>query len=239
MPFEQNGQRYDLGKLVPLVDVSGSMGGTPMEAAIALGILVSELSHAAFRHRALTFESRPSWVDLSGSAKIADKVRCLEAAPWGGSTDFKAACEMILQAAQAARLKPDEVPDLIVFSDMQFDQAHGGGRGSWETHHERLTRRFAEVGRAVCGEPYAAPRIIYWNLRGDTAGFPVAADAPNTQMLSGFSPSLLKLVLSGKRTSWATRRRSRCPTARSSWCARGRRRRRRCGRRSTTRPSTR
>ena len=44
MPFEQNGQRYDLGKLVPLVDVSGSMGGTPMEAAIALGILVSELS---------------------------------------------------------------------------------------------------------------------------------------------------------------------------------------------------
>ena len=29
----------DLGKLVPLVDVSGSMFGTPMEVAIALGIL--------------------------------------------------------------------------------------------------------------------------------------------------------------------------------------------------------
>ena len=191
-------RHVDLGKLVPLVDVSGSMGGTPMEAAIALGILVSELSHAAFRHRALTFESRPSWVDLSGCAKIADKVRCLEGAPWGYSTDFEAACEMILQTAQAARLKPDEIPDLIVFSDMQFNEAHGDGRGGWETHHEKLTRRFAEVGRAVCGEPYAAPRIIYWNLRGDTAGFPVAADAPNTQMLSGFSPSLLKLVLSGK-----------------------------------------
>ena len=196
-------RHVDLGKLVPLVDVSGSMCGTPMEAAIALGILVSELSHPAFRHRALTFESRPNWVDLSGCAKIADKVRCLQRAPWGGSTDFEAACEMILQAAQAARLKPDEVPDLIVFSDMQFNQANGGGGGhgggcNWETHHERLTRRFAEVGRAVCSEPYAAPRIIYWNLRGDTAGFPAAADAPNTQLLSGFSPSLLKLVLSGK-----------------------------------------
>ena len=90
-----------------------------------------------------------------------------------------------------------------MLSDMQFNQANGGGGGygggcNWETHHERLTRRFAEVGRAVCGEPYAAPRIIYWNLRGDTAGFPAAADAPNTQLLSGFSPSLLKLVLSGK-----------------------------------------
>merc|ERR1719263_962921 len=105
---------------------------------------------------------------------------------------------MILQAAQAARLKPDEVPDLIVFSDMQFNQANGGSRGRWETHHERLTRRFAEVGKAVCGEPYAAPRIIYWNLRGDTVGFPVKADAPNTQMISGFSPALLKLVLGGK-----------------------------------------
>ena len=52
--------------------------------------------------------------------------------------------------------------------------------------------------RVRVSEPYAAPRIIYWNLRGNTVGFPVDAAAPNTQMISGFSPSLLKLVLSGK-----------------------------------------
>eukprot|EP00966_Prymnesium_polylepis_P007407 170347-Prymnesium_polylepis.1 len=174
-----------------------------MEVAIGLGLLVSELSAPAFRDRVLTFESRPSWVDLSGCAQIADKVKQLQRAPWGGSTDFEAACEKILQAAEHAKLKPDEIPDLIVFSDMQFDCARGGGfygghARSWETHHERLVRRFAEVGRKVCSEPYAAPRIIYWNLRGNTVGFPVQADTPNTQMLSGFSPSLLKLVLSGK-----------------------------------------
>ena len=33
----------DLGKLVPLIDVSGSMVGTPMEAAIGLGLVVAEL----------------------------------------------------------------------------------------------------------------------------------------------------------------------------------------------------
>ena len=181
----------DLGKLVALVDVSGSMSGQPMEAAIGLGMLVSELSVPTFRDRVLTFESQPRWVDLSGCAKVADKVRQLQQAPWGGSTDFEAACEQILQAAERAKLSPDDIPDLIVFSDMQFDCARGsgcyydylGGRGdtSWETHHERLVRRFAEVGRKVCGEPYAAPRIIYWNLRGNTAGYPVQADAPNTQ----------------------------------------------------------
>ena len=179
----------DLGKLVALVDVSGSMSGQPMEAAIGLGMLVSELSVPTFRDRVLTFESQPQLVDLSGCAKVADKVRQLQQAPWGGSTDFEAACEQILQAAERAKLSPDEIPDLIVFSDMEFDCARGSGcyydyygyfgsgysgRGdtSWETHHKWLVRRFAEVGRKVCGEPYAAPRIIYWNLDGDTAGFP-------------------------------------------------------------------
>jgi hypothetical protein len=190
-------KHVDLGKLVALVDVSGSMSGTPMEAAIALGILVSELTAPTFRDRVLTFESVPNWVDLSSHTSIRDKVRACEKAPWGGSTDFEAACERILGAAEAAKLPPDEVPDLIVFSDMQFDQANGGHGGRWETAFERLQRRFAEVGQRVCGAPYAAPRIIFWNLRANTVGFPVAKDTPNVQLLSGFSPALLKLVVSG------------------------------------------
>ena len=48
----------------------------------------------------------------------------------------------------------------------------------------------------ICGQPYAPPRLIFWNLR-NAVGFPVAKDAPNVQLLSGFSPSLLKLVLTG------------------------------------------
>lgn len=187
----------DLGKLVPLVDVSGSMHGQPMEAAIGLGLLVAELTHPAFRDRAITFESSPKWVDLSGCSGLVDRVRTLQGASWGGSTDFEAACELILAGCVRGKLSPDEVPDLIVFSDMQFDQARGYRCGGWETHHERLVRRFAEAGRAVCGSPYPAPRIVYWNLRANTVGFPVQANAPNTQMLAGFSPSLLKLVLTG------------------------------------------
>ena len=128
----------DLGKIVPLVDVSGSMSGQPMEVAIGLGILVSELASPAFRHRCLTFESRPNWCDLTDCRTIHEKVSKLQAAPWGGSTDFEAACERILEAARSAKLKPDEIPDMIVFSDMQFDSAnrdgdygygYGSGRG--------------------------------------------------------------------------------------------------------------
>jgi len=189
-------KRMDLGKLVPLVDVSGSMCGIPIEVAIGLGILISELNHKVFRDRVITFDSMPTWVDLAGCSSIVEKVNHLRESPWGCSTNFERACDLILGVVKDAKLLPDEIPDMIVFSDMQFDQAHES-KGSWETHHERIQRKFAEVGVDICGQPYPAPRIIYWNLRSDTTGFPVQSDTPNTQMISGFSPSLLKLVLSG------------------------------------------
>lgn len=121
-------RHLDLGKMVPLVDVSGSMTGLPMRAAIGLGILVSDMTNDAFRNhgpmnRCLTFETQPRWVDLGGCGTVGDKVRRLQSAEWGGSTNFVAACELILESAQRAKLSPEEIPDLIVFSDMQFDQA--------------------------------------------------------------------------------------------------------------------
>jgi len=194
LPRRANPRAVDLGKLVALVDVSGSMSGQPMQAAIGLGLLTAELTAPAFRNRILTFESQPSWVDLSGCNSLAEKVQAIKRAPWGGSTDFKAALELILGVCEQHKLKPDEIPDLIVYSDMQFDAA---SPSPWSTQLEQLCARFAAVGRAVCGEPYACPRVIFWNLRGNTCGYPAAADTPNTQMLSGYSPSLLKLVLMG------------------------------------------
>ena len=63
----------NLSKLVALVDVSGSMSGIPMEVAIALGILVSEVTHPDFRNRLLTFETKPSWVNLSQAKTLQEK----------------------------------------------------------------------------------------------------------------------------------------------------------------------
>lgn len=184
----------NLGKLVPLVDVSGSMDGIPMIVAISLGILVSELSNPAFKNRFITFHENPTWVSLDGITSLRDKVVKTKGAPWGGSTNFEVALTMILNVAVEKKLTPDEIPDIIVFSDMQLNQAGEYG----ETMHDLIKRRFAEAGKEICGRPYGPPKIIYWNLRANTVGFPVQANAPNTQLLSGFSPSLLKLLLDGE-----------------------------------------
>jgi len=194
----EEGASVDLGKVVSLVDVSGSMSGIPMQVAIALGILVSELASPAFRGRFLTFHERPSWVKLEAGAPVAAKVAAAARAPWGMSTDFAAAMDLVLEVCVANKLAPGEIPDLLVLSDMQFDEAAGKGAGWGETHHERVVRNFAEAGVRVCGQPWPAPRMTYWNLRGDTVGFPASVGAPNVSLVSGFSPALLKLLLAGE-----------------------------------------
>jgi hypothetical protein len=59
-----------LSRVVSMIDVSASMTGTPLEAAVALGILASEVTHESFRNTVLTFPQHPSWHNLSGETSF-------------------------------------------------------------------------------------------------------------------------------------------------------------------------
>ena len=190
-----------LGRYVALSDVSGSMRGDPMAVAIGLGILISEVSHPAFRDRFMTFETTPRWHSLAGAASFHAKVQSAARAPWGGSTNFSAALELLLETCVAAQLGPEDVPEaLVVISDMQFDQArgHGGWYGGghatpeWMPEATRINAAWQAAGYA------AAPTIVFWNVRGDTHSFPATADTPGVEMVSGFSQNLLKLFMEGE-----------------------------------------
>jgi len=79
------------------------MSGTPMEVAIALGLLVSEISSPAYAHRCLTFSSEPTWVELSEDMSLDEKVKKMQSAPWGMNTNFELAMEKILEVATTAK----------------------------------------------------------------------------------------------------------------------------------------
>ena len=200
----------DTGKLVVMSDVSGSMSGDPMLVSIGMGILVSEICHPAFRNLVLTFSSRPQFHDLSSCPTFCDKVTSLARADWGGNTDFEAAMNRIASVVEAKRLTQEEIPDMLVVSDMQFDMARGsGGYGSygyggaasrpaaWETSYEKIRKMFHDLGMKVHGAPFDPPKIIFWNVRA-TEGFPAAADQEGVMLMSGYSPALMKFVLSGE-----------------------------------------
>jgi hypothetical protein len=177
-----------LGKFVAMVDVSGSMSGDPMNAAIALGIRVAEKS--ALGRRVLTFSSNPTWCNLDGVNTFVGMVRVLQRADWGQNTNFYAALDMILNAIVDAKLTPEEVEGMVlaVFSDMQMDEAGSYGGALYDN----IVEKYEKTGIRLHGKAFQPPHILFWNLRSGN-GFPTLSTQKNVSMLSGFSPSLLNL----------------------------------------------
>lgn len=178
-----------LGKMIAMVDVSGSMDGDPMNCAIALGVRVAEKS--LLGRRVMTFSASPSWVNLDNCNDFCSCVRAISKADWGMNTNFYAALDMILSAIVSAKLTAEEVEDMVlaIFSDMQIDSATSE-RGNMDTMFDNVSKKYAQAGIQVCGKPYKHPHILFWNLRS-TTGSPSLSSQKNTSMMSGFSPALL------------------------------------------------
>ena len=186
-------------RMVPMADVSGSMYGVPMEVSLALSIGLSEITHEAFQDMVMTFSRQPKWHRLNPNDTIVQKVRSLARADWCMNTNFEAAYDLILATAEAAKLKREDLPTLVVFSDMQFDAA-AGRQNAMTTMHEHLSKKFKRVGKRLGWTDTDPTPIVYWNLR-NTGGHPVDKDTEGAVLLAGFSPSLLKLVLRGEALS--------------------------------------
>lgn len=173
---------------VALCDVSGSMSGVPMIVSIALGILLANVMPAPWNGRVITFESRPRWVDLNTRSSIYDQVRVLKDAPWGGSTNFTAAVDLVLQQALASKNPKESIPEFFFcFTDMQFDQA--SERGTFVI--DEVKRKFQDNGLVM-------PKLILWNLRASgTNTFAADKDTKDVGILSGFSQSVFNAFMSG------------------------------------------
>jgi len=191
-----------LAGTVPVVDVSGSMSGKPMEAAIALGLIACLLPGEAdpFHRKVVTFHEEPRFFDVRGES-LRDMVAEVARAPWGGSTDLVKVYRVVLDCALRAGLPQDRLPStVLVLTDMQFDEAQRCGHQP-ATVHETIGAMYREAG-------YVPPRMVYWNLRASEAALPVAGDVPGAAYLSGYSHHLLgALMEEGEMTPVAVMRR--------------------------------
>lgn len=179
----------DLGKMIAMVDVSGSMSGDPLYAAVALGIRIAETS--VIGKRVMTFSANPTWVNLESHADFFSQVETICKADWGMNTNFHSALDTILNAIIQSQMPPEDVQDmvLVVLSDMQMDS---GDKCDKQVLYDTMKAKYAAAGIRVNGKPYKPPHILFWNLRS-TDGFPSLSTQPNCSMMSGFSPSLLNI----------------------------------------------
>lgn len=189
-----------VSKMVPMCDFSGSMKGIPYYVSMGLGILLSEITHEAFRGGMLTFDSTPKWLQFTEGDSLRKKIQQTVGAGQGLSTNFEAALQLVLDRLVENKVPVGEEPeDLVVFTDMGFDQASYSTCDSWETLVEEFQRKFTEVSRSVWpdGESWKMPRIVIWNLRAVFTEYQAKADKQNVLALAGWSPSAMKVLTSG------------------------------------------
>ena len=186
--------------ILPMVDVSGSMGCTVggndnltcMEVAISLGMYISERNEGEFKDMFMTFSSSPQIQKLLGP--LSDRYRQLARADWGMSTNLAAAFRIILNQAVKFNISQDKMPTkVLILSDMEFNEATSerwGNDSNWNpTAMAMIDEMFADAG-------YTRPGIIFWNLHASGGNFPARFDEMGTALISGFSPSIMKSVIS-------------------------------------------
>jgi hypothetical protein len=171
---------------LPICDVSGSMAGEPLEASIGLGLYLSERNKSVFKNAVISFSARPQLHIVRG--ELSDRVYQLNRLEWGFNTNLEAVFDLILRAAVRGGATQAEMPThLLILSDMQFDM---GVREPSQSAMEMIRSRYQAAG-------YTCPQVVFWNLR-TSQGVPAKADEQGTALLSGFSPSAMKALLSGR-----------------------------------------
>ena len=178
-------------RVLPVCDVSGSMdteiGGstTAMEVCISLGLYISERNEGAFKNAFVTFSSNPQLQYLTGD--LRSRYQQLQSAEWGMTTDLEATFKFILRQATKHQVPANEMPTcILIMSDMEFNSA----TRRHDTAFDMIRREYETFG-------YELPKIVFWNLCSRHDNFPVTANDEGVALVSGFSPSILKTVLSG------------------------------------------
>jgi Domain of unknown function (DUF2828) len=174
-------------RAIPMIDVSGSMlapcdkGLMAIHVALSLGLYCADKNTGVFKDVTLTFSSSPVIDVLKGD--IVQKMNQLQRQSWGMTTNIQAAFQAVLKLAVANKVPEDEMPEyMIILSDMEFNSCVQGG-----TNYDNIRKQYVAAG-------YKLPRIIFWNLMGRVGNSPVKFDVPNTAMVSGYSPALLKSI---------------------------------------------
>lgn len=180
---------------IAVVDVSGSMAGTPMEAAISLGAYIADKSHGPFANHFITFSSHPELIEFEG-IDIVDKFCRCKRADWGTNTDLKAVFDLLLKTAKRNGVQQEDMPSkLYIFSDMQFDSCVSFGVRHFATR-QIIDTDLEKIKTQWKAEGYKFPQVIFWNLRASGNNIPAIGEG--FSYVSGFSPVMIDTILGGR-----------------------------------------
>lgn len=187
----------DMTNSVSVIDTSGSMycrtGKTAVLPAIisqSLGLYHAERCSGTFHNHFITFESNPHLIEIRGK-NLAEKLRYIQTAPWGGSTNLEKVFDLILQTAVREKTPQEEMPSVLyIISDMEFNCAV---RNPGMTIYENAKASFSMYG-------YELPATVFINVNSWQKQVPVRAHEKGCALASGAGVSTFQHKFDGNVT---------------------------------------
>ena len=185
--YMEGSEKYNI---LPIVDTSSSMttsiNGSSiscMTLAVALGLYVSERNEGAYKDIVCTFHSHPTLAKIQGKT-LAERVNNTRRIPWGGDTNLQATFDMLLENSIGAA-KADLPKVVLLISDMEFNSCDRNYRSN-----------FAAIKAKYTAAGLPMPVIVFWRVDLKVAQQPVTKHETGAILINGYSPSILKSILS-------------------------------------------
>ena len=138
-----------------------------------------------------TETSRITTLHFSSAKTLRDKISIALIHNEVANTNVAATFDLLLKTAVSKNLSQEEIPaNVLILSDCEFDSMVTGSRD--KTLFRNIEQKWNDAG-------YRMPRCVFWNICSRTGTLPVNKHENfPVALVSGFSPAICKMVLSGK-----------------------------------------
>ncbi len=203
LPMPKNGI---LSNAIVVRDGSGSMTtlipganrACALDVATSLAILMSENLKGEFKDRFITFSNRPKFVDLGGCTNLRSKIQLAYGEAECSNTDIEKTMDLILNAVLKNKIPQEEIPAVVIVSDMEFDEARG--QYSWLGGRNDVVPEdvlFAKINKKWNDAGYELPKMVFWNVASRSGAVPMQENKNGLLLVSGFSQAIMDILSEG------------------------------------------
>lgn len=166
----------------------GNSNATCLDVSTALAIYFAEKCEGEYKNKFITFSSHPKIIDLSNCNSLQEKLNRCYREDDCSSTDIYKVFKLVLKTAVDNKYSQEQLPkNIIIASDMEFNY----GCEFDETLFEKIKNEYEFHG-------YKLPRLVFWNICSRTNTIPLKENDNGIALVSGFSTSIMDMVLSGE-----------------------------------------
>lgn len=166
----------------------GNSNVTCLDVSTALAIYFAEKCEGEYKNKFITFSSHPEIIDLSNCNSLQEKLNRCYREDDCSSTNIYKVFKIVLKTAVYNKYSQKQLPkNIIIASDMEFNY----GCEFNETLFEKIKNEYESYG-------YKLPRLVFWNICSRTNTIPLKENDNGIALVSGFSTSIMDMVLSGE-----------------------------------------